>query len=201
MVPTDDRFGFPRVASFELAAGARGLRLGAEADRRPLVRRYLGAFGPATPADMQTWSGLGGLKATFDAMRDELVVLAGPGRGELFDLPDAPRPGADVPAPPRLLPEFDSLVLAHKDRSRVLADEHRAAIVTKNLRIRATFLLDGQVRGTWRIERAARRATLTLEPFGSLPRRWSRELRAEAEAMLRFMEEDAATLDLKVARG
>ena len=51
------------------------------------------------------------------------------------------------------------------------------------------------------IERAARRATLTLEPFGSLPRRWSRELRAEAEAMLRFMEEDASTLDLKVARG
>ena len=85
---------------------------------------------------MQAWSGIGGCKAVLDAMRDELAVFADERGRELFDLPGAPRPAADVPAPARFLPEFDNLVLAYDDRSRVIADEHRPLVTTKNLRVK-----------------------------------------------------------------
>ena len=96
-----------------------------------------------------------------------------------------------MPAPARFLPEFDSLVLAHADRTRLLADEHRGRIVTKNLRVRATFLWDGMVAGTWEVKRARGVATLTASPFIALPARRREALTAEAEALLRFTEDDA----------
>ena len=85
-------------------------------------------------------------------------------RRTLFDLPDAPRPGEDAPAPPRLLAPFDSVLLAHQDRSRLVADEHRPALISKNLRIPATFLVDGMVAGIWTLERGK----VALAPFGRL---------------------------------
>ncbi|HEY3615032.1 MAG TPA: winged helix DNA-binding domain-containing protein [Gaiellales bacterium] len=194
MVPVADaRWGFPSVAGFTLAEPWLGGRPIAE--RGPpeqLVLRYLAAFGPASAADAQTWSGLQGLAPVFEELRPQLRVFRGErGRRELFDLPDAPRPGEDVPAPARFLPEFDNLVLAHGDRSRLLADEHRGLIVTKNLRVRATFLWDGMVAGTWEVKRARGVATLTASPFAALPARAVKALTAEAEALLRFAEDDA----------
>jgi hypothetical protein len=173
MVPSDDRWGFPRVARFTPADVAT------EGDAAALVRPYLAAFGPAGAADLATWSGLGATAALLDGLRDELAVFADEHGRELFDLPDAPRPGADAPAPPRLLPDFDNLVLAHKDRTRVLADEHRAAVVTKNLRVRATFLVDGEVAGTWKLERDA----VVLEPFGRLRAADRRALEDEGDQL------------------
>ncbi|HEU4979229.1 MAG TPA: winged helix DNA-binding domain-containing protein [Solirubrobacteraceae bacterium] len=189
MVPGEERWGFPRAAAFALAAAAPPEAAPAE----PLVRRHLGAFGPASAADVQEWSGLRGLKVVLGGMRDELEVFDDERGRELFDLHGAPRPPGDTPAPPRLLPEFDSLVLAHADRSRVIADEHRPLVVTKNLRVRATFLLDGAVAGTWSIERKGRTATLRLAPFGRLRKADERALTAEAEALLAFAEPDAGT--------
>ena len=140
--------------------------------------RYLAAFGPASAADAQTWSGLQGLAPVFEGLRPQLARLpAGGGRRELFDLPGAPRPGEDVAAPARFLPEFDNLVLAHADRTRLVADEHRGRIVTKNLRVRATFLWDGMVAGTWEIARTRGVATLRMTPFRTLPGRASRSSR------------------------
>ena len=133
-----------------------------------LVRRYLAAFGPASVADAQEWSGVRGLGPAFEALGDELVRLRDEAGRELFDLPDAPRPPQDAPAPARLLPEFDSLVLGHADRGRIIAPEHRPLLITKNLRIPATFLVDGEVAGTWSVTRRARSATLELVPFGRL---------------------------------
>ena len=138
MVPADARWGFPSVADFTLADTWLGGPLPAGGTVEQLVLRYLAAFGPASAADAQTWSGLQGLAPVFEALRPQLLVFRGEsGRRELFDLPGAPRPGADVPAPARFLPEFDNLVLAHADRTRLLADEYRGALVTKNLRVRA----------------------------------------------------------------
>ncbi|MGH2943986.1 MAG: DNA glycosylase AlkZ-like family protein, partial [Solirubrobacteraceae bacterium] len=123
--------------------------------------------------------------------RDELAVFADERGRELFDLPDAPRPGAGVPAPPRFLPEFDNLVLAHDDRGRVIADEHRPLVTTKNLRVRATFLVDGVVAGTWKVELQRGVATLLVAPFGAVPARAVQPLTAEGEELLRFAEPEA----------
>jgi hypothetical protein len=167
-----------------------GTRLAGE-DRKALVLRHLGAFGPATATDVQTWSGLQGIATVIDGMRDELEEFKH-GRRTLFDLPGAPRPDADVPAPPRLLPEFDSLLLAHRDRTRVITDEQRKSLATKNLRVKATFLVDGFAAGSWSMARKRDAATLTFAPFARLPRAVADELAAEGEALLRFVEEDAA---------
>jgi hypothetical protein len=159
--------------------------------RKRLVHRYLGAFGPASAADLQTWSGVGGMKAVLGGMRDRLAVFADERGRELFDLADAPRPGADVSAPVRYLPEFDNLVLAYDDRTRVLADEHRPLVTTKNLRVRATFLVDGVVGGTWTLGVKRKVATVQLQPFATLAKGAVRALTAEGEALARFAEPDA----------
>ena len=200
MVPaTDERWGFGRVSEFTLADRWLDEPV-ADANLEALAERYLGAFGPATAKDLQTWSGVAGFKPVLDAMRDRLVVFADERGRELFDLPDAPRPDADTPAPARLLPEFDNLVLAHDDRSRVIADEHRPLVTTKNLRVKATFLLDGVVAGTWTVEVKRRVATLTLAPFGTLAKKALKELEPEAQALLAFVEPEAKDHDVKVAR-
>ena len=190
MVPSDDRWSFPGDARFAPAESWLGARLAGE-DREALVRRHLGAFGPATATDVQTWSGLPASAAVIEGMRDELEEFKH-GRRKLFDLPGAPRPDEDVPAPPRLLPEFDSLLLAHKDRTRVITDEQRKSLATKNLRVKATFLVDGFAAGSWSMARKRDTATLTIAPFEQLPRAVAGELAAEGEALLRFVEEDAA---------
>ena len=192
MVPTDARWAFPSVAGFTLADAWLGHAVPEEGSPERLVLSYLAAFGPASIVDFQTWSGLQGIAPVFARLRDELVVFRSEnGRRELFDLPGAPRPGEDVPAPARFLPEFDNLVLAHADRTRLVADEHRGALVTKNLRVRATFLWDGTVAGTWETTRVRGTATLRATAFEPLPKRALKELTAEAEALLRFAEDDA----------
>lgn len=179
MVPEQERWAFPAKAAFTLAEEWLDRPLAA-ADPEALVLRYLAAFGPATAADAQVWSGLQGAKAVLEGLRDRLLSFEDERGRELFDLPDAPRPDEDTPAPPRFLPDFDNLVLAHADRTRVLADEHRPAVVTKNLRVRATFLCDGVVAGTWKVERRKAKATLRIEPFEPLPRRAARALAERA---------------------
>jgi hypothetical protein len=203
MVPYADgvggsRWGYPRVSAFALAEEFLD---SAPAPAAPdaLVRRYLGAFGPAAAADVQAWSGIGGMKAVLDGMRDELAVFADERGRELFDLPGAPRPGGDTAAPVRYLPEFDNLVLAYDDRSRIIADEHRPLVTTKNLRVKATFLVDGVVAGVWTLATKRRVATVSLEPFGPLPKRIVTALTREGEALARFAEPEARDWAVAVA--
>ncbi len=199
MVPTSDRWGFPRSADFALAERWLDEPLSNDESPRALATRYLAAFGPASATDFQAWSGLRDVKTVLDGMRDGLVTFRDERGRELFDLSDAPRPDPAAPAPPRLLPEFDSLVLAHADRTRIMADEHRGELVTKNLRVRATFLWDGFVRGTWQTERRRKIATIHLTPFEALPQGAVGELAAEGEALLRFAEPEATTFEVKIA--
>lgn len=193
MVPTATKWSFPGNADFACAKTylGRGVETGSLTD---LVRRYLAAFGPASIRDAMCWSGIRKtdlLAPTFEALRPELVTFRDDRGRELFDLPDAPRPSADVPAPVRLIPEYDNLVLGHDDRSRIIDDAHRSALVTKNLVVPATFLVDGRVAGTWTSERTKKRATLTLAPFGKLAKPTKAVLEAEADALLRWTEDDA----------
>ncbi|MFT4037097.1 MAG: winged helix DNA-binding domain-containing protein [Thermomicrobiales bacterium] len=194
MMPTEHRWGYPANAAFGLADDWLGASAPPPDALQELVRRYLGAFGPATVTDAQTWLGMTGLKPTFAALRPELVVFRGERNKEYFDLPHAPRPPADTPAPVRFLPDFDNLLLSHADRTRVIADDHRNIVYQKgNLRLLPSFLVDGVVAGTWRSERKRKDATLTLTPFAPLPKRAQSELAEEGDRLLHFVEEDAAT--------
>ncbi|MFI1414400.1 winged helix DNA-binding domain-containing protein [Streptomyces sp. NPDC020707] len=147
------------------------------------VLRYLAAFGPASVKDMQTWAGLTRLREVFERLRPQLVTFADAHGVELFDLPDAPRPDADTPAPARLLPEFDNLLLSHADRSRVVSAEHKGRTWRGN-QAYPTLLVDGFVAGVWRLEETGGRDVLTVEPFGTLTDRQRAEVTDEAGRML-----------------
>jgi hypothetical protein len=184
-------WGWSAKAPFAAARDWLGAEPATDAAPRALVLRYLAAFGPATAADVGAWSGLRGMRAALDALRAELWTGRDEAGRELFDLPDAPRPDPDVPAPPRFLPEYDNLMLAHDDRTRVLPPEHRSRVVSKNLQVAATFLLDGMVAGSWKATRTRGVATITLTPFGKLTKAQLTALEPEALGMLRFVEPEA----------
>src|SRR6185369_5179811 len=200
-VPTETAWGFPAAADFAMADAWLGTPVSTEpASAEALVLRYLAAFGPATPGDAQVWSGLQGLRDVFAALRPSLVTFRDERKRELFDLPGAPRPidpEDDTPVPVRFLPEFDNLVLSHDDRRRILADEHRPLVVTKNLQVKATFLVDGFVAGIWKTERKKKTAALIIEPFGALAKKTRAALEEEGDALLRFLEEDAAEREVR----
>ncbi|MEU6880433.1 winged helix DNA-binding domain-containing protein [Streptomyces sp. NPDC046712] len=147
------------------------------------VLRYLAAFGPASVKDMQTWCGLTRLRDAFERLRPRLVTFQDEHGVELFDLPDAPRPDEDTPAPPRFLPEYDNLLLSHADRSRVVAAEARNR-TWKGNQAYCVFLLDGLLAGLWRLEETKERTTMTIQPFGRTTKAERAELEEEAERML-----------------
>lgn len=146
-----------------------------------LVRTYLAAFGPAARADIAQWTGFARSVVDRGLAGLELRRFRDEHDRELYDLPRAPLP-ADVPAPARLLPRFDNLVLSHDDRRRVLADEHRAAVIEGG-EVRPTFLVDGFVAGLWSIQDGRVR----LEPFAPLPRVARREVEDEAARLAAFV--------------
>jgi Winged helix DNA-binding domain len=165
-----------------------------------MVVRYLGAFGPATVKDVQTWSGLTRLGEVTDRLRPRLRVFRDEHGKELFDLPDAPRPNPGTPSPPRFLPEFDNLILSHVDRTRVIPDDYRKAIASKNGMVPATVLVDGFVHGTWRTERTREKATLVIEPFAPLPKKYRGALGEEGERLIRFLGKRTETFEVRFAK-
>ncbi|MFJ2720549.1 winged helix DNA-binding domain-containing protein [Streptomyces sp. NPDC087437] len=151
------------------------------------VLRYLAAFGPASVRDMQTWAGLTRMRPVFERLRPRFVTFRDDRGAELFDLPDAPRPDPDTPAPPRFLPEFDNLLLSHADRARVVPERYRGRNAQGNLAHR-TLLVDGFLAGVWKPEGD----TLVIEPFGRLTRDQRQDVTAEAEHMLAVLHPGAA---------
>ncbi|MFF4895359.1 winged helix DNA-binding domain-containing protein [Streptomyces sp. NPDC001068] len=142
------------------------------------VLRYLAAFGPASVKDMQTWAGLTRLREVFERLRPRLLTFRDARGVELFDLPDAPRPDPETPAPPRFLPEYDNLLLSHADRTRVVPPEHRGRLWQGNQPHRA-LLVDGFLAGAWKPVDD----TLVVETFGPLSRAERTAVLAEGERM------------------
>lgn len=165
--------------------------LGAPVAARPAVEgfvaRCLAAFGPASVKDVQAHCGLTRLKEVLERM--DLVRLRGADGRILYDLPEAPRPSEDAPAPVRFLPDFDNLLLSFADRTRVNAVEalRWARAFPKHASIPGTVLLDGTVGATWATEAAKGATTLTVRPFAPLTSAQRAEVGAEGEALLRFL--------------
>lgn len=130
-----------------------------------LFLRYLRAFGPASVADAQTWSGLRRLSEVAERLRPRLAVFRDETGRELFDLPEAIRPDPDIPAPVRLLPDFDNLIRSHADRSRFVDPDDMKILNTRNGVTPNSVLIDGRVAGTWRIEKASGEVRLDVRPF------------------------------------
>ena len=151
-----------------------------------IVRRYLAAFGPASRADIATWSGMriADFAPALDALEPLRRFRDERGR-ELLDLPRAPLPSPDVPAPARLLPKWDNLLLSHDDRTRVLPEDYRKLMIAANGDVAQAFLVDGVVAGEWK---ADKKGKVALTPYAPLPRVARAEVEAEAarlEAWLR----------------
>lgn len=127
-----------------------------------VVRRYLAAFGPAMVADIQTWSGLTRLRDVVEPLRGELLVFHDDQGRELFDLPDAPRPDPDVPAPVRLLYDFDNLLLSHADRRRISTDAFRQAFAQRSGPVPGAVLVDGFTAAHWTLEQDREQARVTV---------------------------------------
>jgi hypothetical protein len=200
-VPPGGTWGTGGSPNHALTESWLGERLAAPNESlRALLLRYLAAFGPASVKDIQTWSGLVRLKDPIEELRPELRIFRDESGTELFDLPDAPLPPADAPAPPRFVPEYDNLVLAHADRTRVIADEHRSRVFLSAARVRATFLLDGFAVGTWKIERTKGAVTLVIEPFEPLPQEPRDALLEEGERLIRFVEDEAESFEVRLSR-
>jgi winged helix DNA-binding protein len=164
-----------------------------------VVLRYLGAFGPASVADVAAWSGLTGFREVVERLRLRLRTFRDPGGRELFDLPDTPRPDPETPAPPRFLPEYDNLLLSHADRSRFASEEHRRAWATG--RIEGSVLHDGFGVATWWLERdrAASQTTLVVDHIVPLTKPAKAAIEAEGRRLLQFLDAAGTNHDVRFA--
>lgn len=122
----------------------------------PMSAEELGVTGVALVRDIQAWSGLVRLKEPIEVLKQELRTYRDELGNELLDLPemDLPEDLSDLPAPARFVPEYDNLILSHADRTRVISDEYRKRVFLSAGRVRAIILVDGIVRGAWKIENA-----------------------------------------------
>jgi hypothetical protein len=158
-----------------------------------LVLRYLAAYGPASVADVQAWSGLSRLREVTDRLGSRLRAFTGSNGADLLDLPDAPRPDPDVPAPPRFLPEYDNLLLSYAERSRVIPHRRPVPLPPGHGATVGTLLVDGLWQADWKINQGV----LEIEPFISLGPADRDAVAAEGERLLGFAAAAIAVRDVR----
>lgn len=196
-VPTSDVWAYPAQADFVSAETWLGKPIAACGALGPLVVRYLAAYGPATVKDAQAWSGLPNLEPAFASLGSKLITVPGPKGEPLYDLPDAPRPDGDTPAPVRFLPEWDGAIVTRAD-DRIVATADRPRVFLPGLRVAALVLVDGSAAASWKVSATASKATLQIESFTTWPAAIRRAVSTEGEALLRFVEPQAKAFDVKV---
>jgi hypothetical protein len=168
-VPPRGLWGASRQATWAPAEVWLNQKLDPTASSDAMVLRYLAAFGPATVADVRTWSGLTGLREVIERLRPRLRTFRDERDRELFDVPDAPLPDPDMPAPPRFIPEYDNLVLSHADRSRMFNGLGPGAPFPRGTALGA-LLVDGFYRANWHLTEEDGIATLIIDRFARQPR-------------------------------
>ncbi|GAA4228267.1 hypothetical protein FHR32_007469 [Streptosporangium album] len=174
-----------------------GRPLDGRASVEEMIRRYLAAYGPAAVMDIQQWSGMTRLGEVVRGMGLRTFVTED--GAELVDLPEASRPDPDTPAPVRYLSEFDNMLLSFSDRTRtrIMADEYRRRVFTVNGIIRATVLVDGSVRGMWKVAAKRGEAVLEVELFQPVTAAERGALEQEGMRMLDFVAASATARDVR----
>jgi hypothetical protein len=158
-----------------------------------MVLRYLAAFGPATPGDARSWSGLSGMREVLERLRPRLRTFRDERDRELFDVRGAPLPDPDTPAPVRFLPEYDNVQLGHDDRGRIAPPGLRGSTEVGW----GSILVDGFGAARWRAELDGDRATLWVEAFSKLARSDRAEISEEGERLAAFLAPDAGRRDVR----
>ena len=164
-----------------------------------LVIRYLTAYGPATISDVGTWSWLTGVRKIVERLRPRLRTFEDESGRELFDIADGPLPDPDTTVPVRFLPEYDNVLLSHSDRTRIVPRGRTVPLPPGNGAVIGTFLVDGMMRGTWRITREITGAVLTVEPDEKLANSDRVALEAEGHELVRFSAADASSHEVAFA--
>jgi hypothetical protein len=196
-VPPRAVWGTGGLAAMAPAESWIGRPLDRDVSPDDLVLRYLAAYGPATVMDVQTWSGLTRLSEVTERLRPRLRTFRTEHGSEVYDLPDAPRPDPDTPAPPRFLPAYDNVLLSLADRSRLIPDGRPVPLPPGNGARSGTLLVDGLFRGTWKITRHQDNATVHVEPF--VPRPDEGAIIEEARRLLDFAASDAPHHDVRIS--
>ena len=180
---------------------ARGERPTEDDALELLVRRCLAAFGPATLADVARFAGQAPprVRPALERIAPTLRTFSDEQGRLLYDLPRAPRPDGDAPAPVRFLPRYDELLISYAHRDRVIAPTHRRAVYSKNAIVEAVVMVDGFAAGTWKVERAKDTAFLGVTPFAPLGRRDRAAVDAEGRRLLSFLAPDARAVAVRFA--
>ena len=200
-VPPRGVWGQSGQATWTTAESWLGRPLEPEPSIDDLVMRYFAGYGPAAVMDIQAWCGLTKLREVVDRLGPGLRVFRDEAGRELFDVPDAPRPDPDTPAPVRFLPEYDNALLGYKDRTRMIGIEARRRLDSDILGNFSTFLVDGFVAGRWKLARERSTATITLEPVVRLSASDANEPdRRGRAAAWRSSSPDAGARDVRISR-
>jgi hypothetical protein len=196
-VPPRGVWGKSGTAAHTTAEAWLGLPLATRPSLEDMVMRHLAAFGPATVKDIQAWSGLTRLSEVIERLRPRLVTFRDEQGRELFDLPDAPRPDPDTPAPPRFLYDYDNLLLSHADRTRFITGEYHKQGFTMDGPMPCILLIDGFTNGTWKITQSRNAATLSVKLFTRLSSEDTAALTEEGARLLAFAAAGADTHDIQ----
>jgi hypothetical protein len=158
---------------------------------RYAMERYLGAYGPASVADIGRWIGqprLARVREAIDSLGDRVRRFLGPDDRELVDLVDAPLASGDEPAPGRFLARWDSVIIGYEGRERILPEALApAVIIRKNGDFQPSFTVDGFVAGTWSVSSEAGTTTLEIKAVAAVPKAARSELTDEAERLAAFI--------------
>ncbi len=166
-----------------------GRPLGPAITAQELVTRYLAAFGPALPEDIEAWSGLMGLGVVIESMRPQLSVFRDMHGRDLFDLPEAPRPEPTTPVPVRFLYDGDNLLFGYADPARFLSEEQGKQMPNApGAFVYGSVLVDGMVRAIWRVVGEGPRASMRIETLASLSETNAEAVEAEGQRLLAFLE-------------
>ncbi len=192
-VPPRGLWGHSAQVTTTTAEAWLGRLLDSRSSLDDVVLRYLAAFGPATVADVTTWCRLTGMRAVLERLRPRLRTFRDESGRELFDLPDAPRPDPDTPAPTRYLPEYDNALLSHADRSRFVSERAREGAARVTTRVQGAVLHDGMLAAVWRQEPGVP-VTLVVTPVVRLSKRAAASIEAEGRRLARFLGDGAPGL-------